>query len=251
MAAPKSNTGVRGSAGRRVRTPGKSAFSATALFIGPDRTMPKGTAGFRLKVPDSASKVLISSPKRMEVLLQGYGDAITRSRTAGCLVSFRVYVDPEGETRVTPVEDAVAPVVEEATAPDHELQVALAAARTRGRLHAAEILCGGDMLSADAFAKLLGTTRVTVNAKRQSGQILGLDGAKRGFRFPVWQLDADGKPFADLAVLHERLGGPWAVYRFLVQPHGELGGLTGREALERGKAKAALDAAESVGRDFR
>ena len=75
--------------------------------------------------------------------------------------------------------------------------------------------------------------------------------AKRGFRFPVWQLDADGKRYADLAVLHERLGGPWAVYRFLVQPHGELGGLTGREALERGKAKAALDAAESVGRDFR
>jgi hypothetical protein len=254
MAAPKSNTGVRGSAGRRVRTPGKSAFSATALFIGPDRTMPKGTAGFRLKVPDSASKVLISSPKRMEVLLQGYGDAITRSRTAGRLASFRVDVDPEGETRVTPFEDAAAPlepVVEEAAPPDHELQAALAAARTRGRLHAAEILGGRDMLSADAFAKLLGTTRVTVNAKRQSGQILGLDGAKRGFRFPVWQLDADGKPYADLAVLHERLGGPWAVYRFLVQPHGELGGLTGREALERGKAKAALDAAESVGRDFR
>jgi hypothetical protein len=41
---------------------------------------------------------------------------------------------------------------------------------------------------------MLGTTRVTVNTKRQSGQVLGLDGAKRGFRFPVWQLDAEGKP---------------------------------------------------------
>jgi hypothetical protein len=57
--------------------------------------------------------------------------------------------------------------------------------------------------------------------------------------------------YAELAALHERLGGPWAVYRFLVQPHGELDGLTGREALERGKVKAALEAAESVGRDFR
>jgi len=165
--------------------------------------MPKGTAGFKLKVPDSASKVLISSPKRMEVLLQGYGDAITRSRTAGRLVSFRVDVDPEGETRVTPVEDAVAPVVEEATAPDHELQVALAAARTRGRLHAAEILGGGDMMNADAFAKLLGTTRVTVNAKRQSGQVLGLDGAKCRatikVRIPVNQ--------------DEKVSGAWAVGR--------------------------------------
>jgi hypothetical protein len=107
------------------------------------------------------------------------------------------------------------------------------------------------MMSAEAFATMLGTTRVTVNAKRQSGQVLGLDGAKRGFRFPVWQLDADGKPYAALSELHERLGGAWAVYRFLLQPHGELDGLTGREALERGKSKAALEAAESVGRDFR
>lgn len=81
--------------------------------------------------------------------------------------------------------------------------------------------------------------------------MLGLDGAKRGFRFPIWQLDADGKPFAELAKLHERLGGPWTVYRFLVQPHGELDGLTGREALERGHGKAALAAAESVGTSFR
>jgi hypothetical protein len=195
----------------------------------------------------------------MKALLQVYGDAITKSRAAGRPVSFRVEVDPEGETVLTPVEDvtsleevAAAPEPEgEAGAPDAELEAALAAARERGRLRAAEILGGDDMLSADAFAKMLGTTRVTVNTKRRAGQVLGLDGAKRGFRFPVWQLDAEGKPYAELAVLHERLGGPWAVYRFLVQPHGELDGLTGREALERGKVKAALEAAESVGREFR
>jgi hypothetical protein len=238
---------------RRVRTAAK-AFTATAFFVGLDQTLPKGATGFTLKVPDTASKVLTSSPKRMKALLQGYGDAIAKSRTAGRRVSFRVDVDPEGETVVTPVEDAIAapePTVEEAEAPDGELGAVLAAARERGRLRAAEILGGDDMLSADAFAKMLGTTRVTVNTKRQNGQILGLDGAKRGFRFPVWQLDAEGKPYAELAVLHERLGGPWAVYRFLVQPQGELDGLTGREALERGKVKAALEAAESVRRDFR
>lgn len=254
MAAPKSKTGVRSGAGRRGRAARKSALTTTAFFIGPDQPLPKGKVGFKMKVPDTASKVLTRSPKPMEALLQGYGDAITKSRMAGRRVSFRVDVDPEGKTVVTPVEETIAApetVVEEAAAPDPELEAALAVARERGRMRASEILGGDDMLSADEFAKMLGTSRVTVNTKRQSGQLLGVDGAKRGFRFPVWQLDADGKPYAELSVLHERLGGPWAVYRFLVQPHGELDGLTGREALERGKVKAALEAAESVGRDFR
>lgn len=48
------------------------------------------------------------------------------------------------------------------------------------------------MLSADA--DLLGVSQVAVNTKRQNGQVLGLDGAKRGFRFPAWQLDQDAGP---------------------------------------------------------
>jgi hypothetical protein len=251
MASSKSKPSIRGNASRRVRAPGKPT-PAKMFVIGPVQALPKGKAGLKLKIPHSAAKVFTSSPKRVKALLQGYGDAIAKSRTAGQRVSFRVDVDPEGETVVTPFEGAVAaaqPILEETT--DPELPAALAAARERGRLRAAEVLGADDMLSADAFAKILGTTRVTVNTKRRSGQVLGLDGAKRGFRFPVWQLDAEGKPYAELAMLHERLGGPWAVYRFLVQPHGELDGLTGREALERGRVKATLEAAESIGRDFR
>jgi hypothetical protein len=254
MASPKSKAGVRSGTSLRGRTAGKSSFTTTTFFISPNQTLPKGVAGFKLKVTDTTSKMLASSPKGMKALLQSYGDAIAKSRTAGRRISFRVDVGPEGETVVTPIAVAVAApgsVVREATSAAPELQAALAAARERGRLRAAEILDGYDMLSADAFAKMLGTTRVTVNTKRQNGHLLGLDGVKRGFRFPVWQLDAEGKPYSELAVLHERLGGPWAVYRFLVQPHGELGGLTGREALERGKVKAVLETAEGVGRDFR
>ncbi|SIT56162.1 conserved hypothetical protein [Mesorhizobium prunaredense] len=226
MASPKSKSGVRTGPGRR-------------------------RAGFTVKVSHTTSKTVAVHPKRsVKVLLQQFEDAVDRSRAAGRAVSFRVDVDPEGATTVTPVEEitpAQTRVMEEAGLPDPELRDALAAARARGRLRAAEILVADDMLSAEAFAELLGTTRVTVNTKRQSGQLLGLDGAKRGFRFPVWQLDADGRPYSELAALHERLGGAWAVYRFLVQPHGELDGLTGRDALEQGKTKAALEVAESVG----
>ena len=254
MAAPKSKSGVHSGARWRVGRAGKSLAPTKTLFVGPDQALLKGASGFKLKVSDAASKALTSSPKWMKALLEVYGDAIVKSHKVGRPVTFRVKVGPEGETVLSQVEDvAVArePVVEEARGPDAELDAALAAARERGRLRAADILGGDDMLSADAFAKMIGTTRVTVNTKRQSGHVLGLDGAKRGFRFPIWQLDTDGKPYAELAELHEQLGGPWAVYRFLVQPHGELGGLTGREALERGKVKAALEAARSVGRDFR
>jgi hypothetical protein len=211
-------------------------------------------AAFRFKVSGTTSKALTNDPKSVRALLQGYVHAIVKSRAAGRSVSIRVDVEPDGETIVTPVEEASAapmPIVVETREPAPKLRAASGAARKRGRLQAAESFAGDDMLSADDFARMLATTRVTVNTKRQSGQVLGLDGAKRGFRFPVWQLDGDGKPFAELATLHERLGGPWAVYRFLVQPHGELNGLNGREALERRKGRAALEAAESIGRAFR
>lgn len=142
--------------------------------------------------------------------------------------------------------------VEEMPGPDDELRVALVAARQRGRRRVAEILAEDDMPSAEAFADLLGVSRATVNTKRQNGQVLGLDGAKRGFRFPSWQLDRDGRPYAALPKLHEALGGAWAVYRFLVTPHGALGGRTGLDALKRGQDDDVIAAAEGVARgDFR
>jgi hypothetical protein len=205
----------------------------------------KGRGGWQTLTSNAAQKPI----------LEGYGEAFAKSREAGRPVSFRVDVDPSGGATVTPIEELVARddtyPVEDSGGPGPELQQALAAARERGRLRAAEILGAEDMLSADAFAEALGTSRVTVNTKRQKGQVLGLDGVKRGFRFPLWQLDDEGRPYVELPILHERLGGAWALYRFLVQPHGELDGLTGREALERGMGKAVLTAAESVARDFR
>ncbi|CAN7184351.1 XRE family transcriptional regulator [Devosia sp. LjRoot16] len=210
----------------------------------PDYPVQKGVAGFSLSVPDGAFNATAS--KQMKVVLQGYLDAIAKSKADGRRVRLIVDVDPAGETVLTPVAS-----VEATDETDPDLDEALIAARERGRVRAAEILNGKDMLSADEFGKLLGTTRVTVNSKRQAGQIVGLDGATRGFRYPIWQIGPEGKPYAELALLHERLGGAWAVFRFLVQPQAELDGMTGRQALESGKGKDAVEAAESVGRDFR
>ncbi|MER8746116.1 XRE family transcriptional regulator [Mesorhizobium sp. M1004] len=193
-----------------------------------------------------------------KVLLERYQEAIARSRKIGNPVSFRVEVDPTaGAQTITPVEEQ--PIasddtfpVEDTGMPDTELEAALAGARARGRKRVAEIVAGEEMLSAEAFAKLLGTSRVTVNARRQSGQVLGIDGAKRGFRFPVWQLDKNGRPFGALPALHETLGNSaWAVYRFLVSRHGALNGRTGLRALEQGDDASVLAAAEGMARgDF-
>lgn len=212
----------------------------TAFMTDVGAALPKGATKFTFRAPRNVIEVISAKPARMNSLLAGYGKAVVESRAAGRAVSFRVEVDPAGDTTVTPLEDT-------STAADTDLEAALDEARTRGRARAATILAGGDMLSADKFAELLGTSRMTVNTKRQNHQVLGLDGARRGFRFPAWQVGQDGKPFAALPELFERLGGgPWSVYRFLVQAHPELDGITGREALRRGMADEALAVADSI-----
>lgn len=247
----------RAKSAARMRSGHDGQATLTTTFVARVGGSPLGEAsGLTFRVPSKAAQVLSGKPAKVKSLLQGYGEAFARSQEAGRPVSFRVDVDPTGTATVTPVEEesvssAEPHPVEDTGEPDPMLQDALAAARERGRLRAAEILGAEDMVSADAFAAVLGTSRMTVNTKRQNGQVLGLDGAKRGFRFPLWQLDAEGRPHVELSPLHGQLGGAWGVYRFLVQPHGELDGLTGREALKRGMGKAVLAAAESVARDFR
>ena len=131
-----------------------------------------------------------------------------------------------------------------------DIEGALDAARARGRGRVADILNGDDMLTADAFAGRLGISRMTVNVWRRDHRVLGLEGARRGHRFPAWQVGEDGKPFPALPGLFARLGGPWAVHRFLVQHHPALDGATGREALRQGRTAEALEAADGIGRDF-
>lgn len=253
MASATSKTGSRGAAGHRKQSAAKLP-PTEALVVDTGTKPPNGGGDPRIELSNKAAQALALAPDQARHLLERYAEALLESGQTGRAVSFRVDINPAGETTVAPVEHTVPSRAHDPKEPSSvtaELNNALAAARERGQLRAAEILGGRDMLSAQEFAKLVGTTRVTVNARRQSGQLLGLGGAKRGFRFPVWQLDTNGVPFRELTALHEKLGGAWAVYRFLIQPHGELGGLTGRQALERGRTTAVLAAAESICRDFR
>jgi hypothetical protein len=236
----------------RART--RKSTLTTSFMANSMGEISKRLRAIKVKASRGTAKAMTVKPESLGLLIERYGEALEHSSKAGRRFSFQVYVEPDGQAVTTPVEQSTSKQKIKAgeTESDAELEKALAAARKRGRIRAGEILSGDDMLSADALADMLHTTRVTVNSKRQSGQLLGLDGAKRGFRFPVWQLNPDGKPYPELRGLRERLGGPWAVFRFLVQAHDELDGRTGREALESGQGEALLAAAESVGRgDFR
>ena len=84
--------------------------------------------------------------------------------------------------------------VETVATRDPHLEQALRAARARGQARVAEILGGEDMLSAEAFAARLGLSPEALDIGRRERRVLGLDGAGQGFRFPAWQINAEGKP---------------------------------------------------------
>ena len=108
------------------------------------------------------------------------------------------------------------------------LDSALEAARARGSRRIADILNGAEMLSADAFAAEIGASArspwTTTSAKRHG------DRRSRRSRSAVSAFQ-DGSClnrvncFPVCRSFFEALGGrPWAVYRFLLTKHAELGG---------------------------
>jgi hypothetical protein len=135
---------------------------------------------------------------------------------------------------------------------DDALAGALAEARGRGAARAAEILAGRDMLSADDFARLIGVTREAVRQKLRRHEIIGLQGAKRGVRYPAWQVSGDGALLPALPRLSAVLGeSPWTLYRFLTQPNPAFKGKPPLDSLRTGRIEPVIAAAQSQARgDF-
>jgi hypothetical protein len=219
--------------GRR-KSPGLAGTAARVL----------SPSGKPLPAARLSPKVLGDLPPEIRPILTMSYNALNESRTANRRVRFVVDIGPRGAPEIIPIEGDAKDQREK-----NDLDAALAAARSRGGVVVAEILNRDEMLNDEKFGKLIGVSRTTVNTKRKKQQILGLEGAKRGVRFPAWQIGEDGKPFAGLPQLFDRLGGnPWTVYRFLVQHHPELDGLTGCEALQRGQTDKVISVAETVAR---
>ncbi|MEH6952890.1 hypothetical protein V4R08_16740 (plasmid) [Nitrobacter sp. NHB1] len=184
----------------------------------------------------------VAGRKAARGLLSGYANAMKHAERTGRSVRMTVVIDPK----------AAAPqiAVEEVSPPKGDmLDTALAAARQRGSARVAEILNDTDMLSADAFAEEIGATRETVHKKRRRHEVLGLEGPKRGVRFPKWQVGESGGLIPSLPQLFEVLGDhPWTIYRFLLEEHDELDGRSGLEALRAGRIADVMATAETIGR---
>ena len=229
--APKAGRGLRSAAtGQMFLQKGATASKAGTVAIA---------------VTPGVFKTLSARQSTIKSLMETFGQTIERSRKSGRAGGFTVMIDSAGNPEIAPLPRAES--AGPAIAKDDRLDAALKAARERGRLRAAEILDQDDMLTAEEFAARLGVSRVTVNARRQKHELLGLDGAKRGFRFPTWQVDEDGKPLDALPKLFELLGdSPWGVYRFLTQRHSVLDGASAKDALTCGRTAQVLEAAESL-----
>lgn len=134
-----------------------------------------------------------------------------------------------------------------ALAPNDALANALGAARARGAMLKEELLADPEMLNTAGMAERLGMSEEGVRLKRRRHEILGLEFAKRGIRYPGWQVLPDRQLLPALPRLFALLGDdPWRLFRFLQQRHRELGGLRAVEALRKGRVEAVLAAAENA-----
>lgn len=178
-------------------------------------------------------------------VLSGVSEAVKRAKTTGELVRVTYVIRP---TQDAPEIELEQPSSDGADAFDE----ALKAAKLRGIAKVAEILKAPEMLSADEFGVEIGASRETVNRKRKRHEVLGLQGAKRGLRFPKWQIGDDGELIQGLPELFDALNShPWSVYRFLLQEHAALNGRSGLDALRNGQVNQAVQAAQSISRgDF-
>ena len=134
-----------------------------------------------------------------------------------------------------------------AEGPKQALELSLKEARVRGEAVKDELLHDPDMLSTAEMAQRLGMSEEGIRLKRKRHEVLGLEFAKRGIRYPSWQLSENRQLLPDLPRLFSILGdSPWTVYRFLLQRHSEIGGARAVDALKRGRIDGVLAAAENA-----
>jgi hypothetical protein len=132
--------------------------------------------------------------------------------------------------------------------PQATLQRALQDARARGTALKERLLADPEMLSTAEMANRLGMSEEGIRLKRKRHELLGLEFAKRGIRYPSWQVIEDRQLVQDLPRVFAVLGDdPWRIYRFLVQQHPELGGRRAIDELKRGRIENVLAAAQNTG----
>lgn len=129
------------------------------------------------------------------------------------------------------------------------LEGALARARERGQVRAAEILSGKEMISGDELGRLIGISRQAIDKRRKAGDLIALDGPARGVKYPRWQVSDDGFILPGISeVLTLCNGQAWTAYRHLVSEFPDGTGDALYTKLRQGFEEEVLDYVESLTR---
>src|SRR5688572_15271520 len=89
--------------------------------------------------------------------------------------------------------EALLRVLDRAEVLDQGLDADILAARTRGTLARHWLLTEeGGAGTAEQIGRLLGLTRQAIDNRRRAGRLLALESGKRGYLYPVWQVE-DGR----------------------------------------------------------
>lgn len=216
----------------RQATSKRSRAATTGQFVLVDA----GKVVAEVPVSKARFQRIVTKKQVLGKMISGYADAAAKAKRTGkdYIIAYRV--SPDGKA-VEVVEVAETPA-------GSPLGAAIARAKGRGATKVAEILKGKDMLTAREFGPLIGASHETVNTKRKRHEVLGLEGATRGVKYPRWQVTEAGLPLPGLSRLFEALGEqPWMVFRFLRTAHPELGGRTALDALKAGQVEAVVGVA--------
>ncbi len=127
------------------------------------------------------------------------------------------------------------------------LQAALERGRARGAQRVAEILDQSDMLSGEAFGRLIGISRQAVDKRRLAGDLIGLQGPSRGVRYPAWQVSDDGQMVSGIGEVLKLAGGePWTAYRLLLEAFPDGSGQRVVDKLRDGMLASVLEHVTSI-----
>jgi hypothetical protein len=148
----------------------------------------------------------------------------------------------KGEHRLT-VQDITANRDVDSHGPDMHPDVskAVGLAKARGIETAARILDQDNMLSGEAIGERMGMSRQAVDKARKTGKLLAIEGSKRGFRYPDWQLDQRGFRRSGLIEVLDLVGDGWDAYRFFMATDNNV---LNRDLLARGKVEEVLRKAQ-------
>lgn len=103
-----------------------------------------------------------------------------------------------------------------------------------------------ETVSAEVLAGHMEVERQTIDQRRARGELLALQGSKRGNRYPRWQSEPRLWKTLPPALMLLRGENPWDVFAFLQGHYPALGGRTPLDLLREGDTKVVMDFARDA-----